>query len=170
MRIVGQGSMELRSGTSLTEPGWGPWLCIQPPATLSSHSNCPKPPSLRGCWRLSPTSPWWAAASPSRPPCSPSCLTVMPGSPRTGAGPAQPLLLSTPAFLLGPPEWGGFSRRWSPSGRSPASLSGCCWVPTPSGPVSLSLSVYEPRGCCCLADDPGPQRALLSPTGSKMTP
>lgn len=166
MRIVGQGSMELRSGTSLTEPGWGPLPCIQPPATLSSHSNCPKPPSLRGCWRLSPTSPWWAAASPSRPPCSPSCLTVMPGSPPRRCRACPATAAQHPRFLTWSPRVG----RVLQSGRSPASLSGCCWVPTPSGPVSLSLSVYEPRGCCCLADDPGPQRALLSPTGSKMTP
>lgn len=165
--IVGQGGTELRSGMSLIEPGWGPFPCIQPPATLSSHSNCPQSRSLQGCWRLSPTSPWWAAASPSWPPCSPSCCTVTPGSllHRCRACPAT--AAQRPAFLLGPQEWGGFSRRWSPRGRRPASLSGCCRVPAPSGPVSLSLGVYEPRGCCCLGDDPGHRGPCSRPQEEK---
>lgn len=53
--------------------------CFWPPASVPSHSNCLRPRSLWSCWRLSPTSPSWAAASLSWPRCSPSCCMSTPG-------------------------------------------------------------------------------------------
>ena len=140
-------------------------------APLPSHSNSPRPRSLQSCWRLSHTSPWWAAASPLWPRCSRSCCTSMTGIPLPSCWACPSTAAQHPSFF---PTWAPRVRWAFPEcrGWEAGDQPPCVWLllgPCPSRPVSRSLCVYEPRGWRCLVTSRS-RRATLPPTGSRVIP
>lgn len=124
----GWGEREEKAGVVLlTEPGRAP-PCFRLAAPHPFHSNCPRLLCLQSCWRLSSTSPLWAAASPSWPRYSPWCCTSVPGTLCLGTGLPHTLL-----FHLG--------------SCSALQTCGCCQVPAqcPQHCASRSPGVALPE-------------------------
>lgn len=144
----GGGGVGLGAGVlaHLSNRAWVGGIFMLPASSHpSSHSKSPQPRCLQSCWRLSRTSPSWAAASPSWPPCSLSCCTSMPGIPLSCCRACPPTAARHPSFFStwsprvawASPEGGG-----QEAGDKPHCVAAIGSVP----PGSPSLCVYEPRG------------------------